>query len=82
MINNRCISDKYSLTLRNKFNSLQEISKSLTLNNEYENFVNAHIEEAAECNPTKLSKTEFPSRHEQLRKNVTTWKLRPNAKNK
>ena len=41
------------LTLRNKFDALQEISETLTLNDEYENFVNAHIEAAAECIPTK-----------------------------
>ena len=33
--------------------ALQEISKTLTVNDEYENFVNAHLEVAAECIPTK-----------------------------
>ena len=42
------------MILRKKFDSLQEISEVLTPNDEYENFVNAHIEEAAECIPTKL----------------------------
>ena len=41
------------LTLRNKFDALQEISETPTPNDEYENFVNAHIETAAECIPTK-----------------------------
>ena len=43
------ISDKYTLTQRNKFDTLQDISETLTPNDEYENFVNAHIEAAAEC---------------------------------
>ena len=41
------------LTPRNKFNALQEISEIPTLNDEYENFVNAHLEAAPECIPTK-----------------------------
>ena len=53
LLNNRDIRDKYTLTLRNKFDALQEISKTPTPNDEYENFVNAHIEAAAECIPTK-----------------------------
>ena len=47
------ISDKYTLTLRNKFNALQEISETSTLNDKYANFVNTHIEVATECIPTK-----------------------------
>ena len=39
---------------RNKFDALQDISETLTPNDEYENFVNAHIEVVAECIPTKL----------------------------
>ena len=39
------------LTLRNKFGALQEISETPIPNNEYENFVNAHLE--AECIPAK-----------------------------
>ena len=54
MLNNRDISDKYTITLRNKFDGLQEISETVTPNDEYENFVNAHMEAAAECIPTKL----------------------------
>ena len=45
--------DICTLTLRNKFDALQEISEKPTLNDEYENFINAHIEAAAECLPTK-----------------------------
>ena len=55
MLNNRDINDKYTITLRNKFNTLQEVSKTLTLNDEYENFVNAHIEAATGFVPTKIS---------------------------
>ena len=64
LLNNWDISDKYTITLRNKFDTLQEISE--TLNDKYENFINAHTEAAAECIPTKL---EFRVRHLQLRKN-------------
>ena len=42
---------------RNKFNALQEISEMLTLNDEYENFVNALVEAAAKCIPIKLRAT-------------------------
>ena len=41
------------LTLRNKFDALQEISETSTPNDEYENFLNAHIKVAAESIPTK-----------------------------
>ena len=50
LLNNR---DKYTLTLTNKFDALQEIAEIPTLNDEYENFVNAHLEAAAECIPIK-----------------------------
>ena len=51
----RSISNKYMITLRNQFDVLQEISRALTLNDEYKNFVNGHMEAAAaECIPTKL----------------------------
>ena len=52
LLNNRDIRDKYALTLRNKFDATQK-TKTHTLNDEYENFVNAHLEAAAECVPTK-----------------------------
>ena len=41
------------VTVRNKFDTLQEICETHTLNDEYENFITAHIEVAAECIPTK-----------------------------
>ena len=53
-LNNWYISDKYTFTVRNKFDVLQDISETLNPNDEYENFVNAYIEAAAECIPTKL----------------------------
>ena len=51
--NNRDISDKYTLTLRNKFDALEEKTETHTPNDEYKNFVNAHLEAVAECIPTK-----------------------------
>ena len=53
LFNNRDISDKFTLTLRNKFDALQKISETPTPNDKYENFVTAHIEAAAECILTK-----------------------------
>ena len=53
--NNRNISDKYTIALRNKFDAIQEIFETPTTKDEYENFVNVHAEAAAECIPTKLS---------------------------
>ena len=53
LLNNRDISDKYTITLRNKFDALQEISERLTPIDEYENFVNAHVETAVEFIPFK-----------------------------
>ena len=54
LLNNRNISDEYMITLRNKFDALQEISETLTPNDKYENFVNAHMEAVAEWILTKL----------------------------
>ena len=53
LLKNRNIRDKYTLTLRNKFDALQEIQETPTPNDEYENFVNAHLGAAAECIPIK-----------------------------
>ena len=53
LLNNRDIRDRYTLTLRNKIDALQEISETPTPNDKYENFVNAHLKTAAECIPTK-----------------------------
>ena len=46
-------NNRDTLTQRNKFNALQEIPETPTLNDKYENIVNAHLEAAAECLPTK-----------------------------
>ena len=51
LFNNRDIRDKCASTLKNKFDAFQK--KTHTPNDEYENFVNAHLETAAECIPTK-----------------------------
>ena len=61
LLNNKGVSDKYTLTLRNKFDELQELSETPIPNVEYENFVNAHIEAAVECIPTKqIAKPRVP----------------------
>ena len=52
-LNNGDISDKYELRLWNKFDALEEKTETYTPNDEYENFVNAHLETVAECTPTK-----------------------------
>ena len=53
LLNNRDIRDKYVLELRNRFETLQEKTEKGTPNDEYENFVNTHLEAAAKCIPTK-----------------------------
>ena len=53
LINNRGIRDKHVLELRNRFETLQEKTEIGTPNDEYENFLNAHLEAAAKCIPTK-----------------------------
>ena len=53
LLNNTDIRDKYVLELRNRFETLQEKTEKSTPNDEYENFVNAHLEAAAKCIPTK-----------------------------
>ena len=58
LLNNRDITDEYVLELRNRFETLQEKTEKSTPNDEYENFVNAHLEAAAKCIPTKL-KTKY-----------------------
>ena len=57
-LNNTDIRDKYVLELRNRFETLQEKTEKSTPNDEYENFVTAHLEAAAKCIPTKL-KTKY-----------------------
>ena len=58
LLNNRDIRDKYVLELRNRFETLQEKTEKSTPNDEYENFVNAHLEAAVKWIPTKL-KTKY-----------------------
>ena len=53
LLNNKDIRDKYMLALRNKFDELQEKTDIHTPNDEYENFVHAHLEAAAKYIPTK-----------------------------
>ncbi len=53
LLNIRDIRDKYVLELRNRFKTLQEKTEKGTPNDEYENFVKAHLEAAAKCIPTK-----------------------------
>ena len=43
----RDIRDKYVIALRNKFETLQEKTETHTPNDEYENFVNSHLDGAA-----------------------------------
>ena len=58
LLNNRDIRDKYIIELRNRFETLQEKTEKRTPNDDYENFVNAHLEAAAKYIPTKL-KTKY-----------------------
>ena len=53
LLSNKDIRDKYTLTLRNKFDALQEILDTPTPNDEYGNFVNDHLEAATEWIITK-----------------------------
>ena len=53
LLNNRDIRHKYVLELRNRYETLQERMEKSTPNDEYENFVKAHLEAAAKCIPTK-----------------------------
>ena len=50
---NRDFSDEYTITLRNYFDVLRKISETLIPKDEYENFVNAHMEAEAECSLIK-----------------------------
>ena len=53
LLNNKDIRDKYVIAFRNKFDALQKKTETRTPNDEYENFVNAHLEVAAKYIPTK-----------------------------
>ena len=52
-MNNKEIRNKYVTALRNKFDALQERTEIRTPNDEYEDFVNDHLEAAAKYIPTK-----------------------------
>ena len=52
-LNKRDIRDKCVLELRNRFETLQEKTEKGTPNDEYENFVNAHLEATENYIPTK-----------------------------
>ena len=53
LLNNSAIRGKYAIALRNRHNSLQGKTETHTPNEEYENFVNVHLEAAADFIPTK-----------------------------
>ena len=63
------------ITLRNKFDAVQKISETPPPNDEYENFVNAHIEMAAKCIPNKLR-----VKHRVLRETLAIRKKCDNVK--
>ena len=61
LLNNRDDRDQYALASGNKYDALRWKTETHTPNEEYENFVNAHLEAAAEFIPTKQrTKTTFP----------------------
>ena len=75
---NRYISNRYKVTAWNKFYTFQEKSERYTLNDEYENFISAHIEAAAKCIPTKpRAKCRVPLELIVVRKNLMIWKKHP-----
>ena len=53
LLNNKDIWDKYVITLRNKFDALQEKTETRTPNDKFENFINPHLEAVAKYIPTK-----------------------------
>ena len=80
LLNNRDIRDKYVLELRNRFETLQEKTEKSTPNDEYENFVNAHLEAAAKCIPAKL-KTQYRVSWETLAVREKRALVKTNSKN-
>ena len=46
-LNNSDIKNQYTITVRNKFDTLQETDANHTSNGEFENFITTHIEAAA-----------------------------------
>ena len=53
LLNSRDIRYKYVLELRNRFETLQKKTEKGAPNDEYENFIDAHLEAASKCIPTK-----------------------------
>ena len=53
-LTNGDISNRYSVTVRKKLDTLQDTSERYTLNDEYENFVTSQMEAVVECILTKL----------------------------
>ena len=53
LLNNRDFGDKFVFKLGNTFETLQKKIEKGSPNDEYENFVNAHLEAAAKCIKTK-----------------------------
>ena len=53
LFTNDDIRNRYTITVRNKFDSLQQIADDHTPNTTYDNFVVAHSEAAADCIPLK-----------------------------
>ena len=53
LLNHKDIRDTYVITLRNISDALQTKTETRTPNDEYENFINAHLEAAAKYIPTK-----------------------------
>ena len=52
VLTSRGINNKYMVIIRNKFDTLQEISERHTPKDKYENFVTTRKEVATECIPT------------------------------
>ena len=48
-----------AVTVRNKFNTLQETSERYTPEDEYKNFIAAHMEAAAKCIPRAKCKVHW-----------------------
>ena len=78
LLNNRDIRAKYVLELRNRFETLQEETEKGTPNDEYENFLKAHLKTAANCIPTKpRTKYRVPWETVVVREKCTDVKIAP-----
>ena len=53
LLSNKDIRDKYIVALRNRFDALHEKTETRTPNDEYENFVNVHLDAAGKYILTK-----------------------------